>query len=294
MALDFLQYDSVPALNEPVLLAAFAGWNDASQVATFAIQTLKNIWDADSFASIDPEEFFDFTETRPTISLDPTGQRGLEWPQTIFFGQSLPESERDVVLLLGVEPQLRWRTFCRGVLDVADRVGASQLVTLGGLLADVPHTVDPRLTGFATSSELLSDLTGMGVRMSSYEGPTGILGVLHDAWRTSGRPAVSLWGNVPHYISATPNPQVVLALLQRVSGLLGVSIPLSGLETRSEQFRTQVDEALESNPEARDYVQQLEQHVEGERRVEPSPHLIEELEEYLRRRRPSTDDGEEM
>lgn len=287
---DYVRVQSVPDLREPVLLAAFAGWNDAAQVATYALTTLLKTWSGQKFADIDPEEFFVFTSTRPTISLDPTGQRSLRWPSNSFFSVAVPEAERDVVLLVGTEPELRWRAFCRGVLQVADQVDASCLVTLGGLMADVPHTVEPRLTGFANVPKLLPQLQSLGVDMSSYEGPTGIVGSLHDAWQSTGRPALSIWGNVPHYISATPNPQVALALLRRVAALLKVEVPLARLETQAASFATQVDEALAENPDALEYVHQLEEHFAEETPPAPAPGLIEELEKFLRTTRPPGED----
>ena len=290
---EFLQSRQLPDLRRPVLLAGFGGWNDAAQVATFALTTLVNAWSAERFAEIDPETFFDFTETRPTISIGPTGQRSLEWPSNYFFAHRIEEKDQDVVLLVGTEPQLRWRTFCAAVTALAERLDVSSLVTVGGLLADVPHTVEPRLSGFAISGGSLPDLQRLGVRMSSYEGPTGIVGALHDAWRRTGRPALSLWGNVPHYISATPNPQVSLALLQRVAALLETQLPLQALAAQAKAFTSQVDEALAENPEALEYVRQLEQQFVTEQPVQSeSPELIAELEDFLRSRRPPTEEQE--
>lgn len=290
MEQSYLRVSELPDLREPILLAAFAGWNDASQVATFAVTTLVNAWSAQKFGDIDPEEFYDFSETRPVISLGPTGQRSLRWPSNSFFSHRLPGSDHDVVLLVGTEPQLRWRTYCSVIVSLAEQVKASCLVTLGGLLADVPHTVEPRLTGFATGPGLLPELRKLGVQMSSYEGPTGIVGALHDAWRGGERPALSLWGNVPHYISAAPNPQVSLALLRRVAALLGVALPMESLEVQAQAFNSQIDEALAENPEAMEYVKQLEEHFNDQAAPPPAPQLIEELEEFLRGRRPPTDD----
>ena len=287
---DPLHVHDLPDLREPVILAAFAGWNDAAQVATHALTTLVDLWSAQRFAEIDPEPFYSFTDTRPTINIGPAGRRSLHWPSNHFFGHRLADNERDVVVLRGTEPNLHWRSFCRTVLSLADQVGASCLVTLGGLLADVPHTVEPRLTGFASAPRLLPQLRQLGVQMSSYEGPTGIIGALHHAWGGADRPAISLWGNVPHYISATPNPQVSLALLRRVSGLLGIDVPLAALERQAGAFRTQVDEALRANPDAQTYVRQLEQQLENETPPEPAPKLIDELEEFLRSRRPPSED----
>ena len=193
----FLDSSDLPELRRPVLLAAFAGWNDAGQAATFALSALRTLWSAKRFAGIDPEEFFDFTESRPMISLTPQGQRSLEWPLNEFYAHEIPEAENDVVLLIGTEPQLKWRSFCQVVQRVAEQLDASCLLTLGALLADVPHTVAPRVTGFSTVPSGSVEFKTLGITTSSYEGPTGILGVLHDSWRRLDRPGVSLWGNVP-------------------------------------------------------------------------------------------------
>jgi proteasome assembly chaperone (PAC2) family protein len=284
-----LRFRHVPELREPVLIAAFAGWNDASQAATFALASLLNLWSAREFADIDPETFFVFTETRPTVTITPAGQRALRWPGNHFFAYGMEGSDRDIVLLVGTEPQLRWRAFCESILQVADRVNASCLITLGGLLAEVPHTAPPGVSGFASSEHILPQLRALGIELSSYEGPTGIIGALHEAWDKTGRPAMSLWGSVPHYISASPNPNVSLALLQRLGSLLGISLPLTALAREAAAFQGRIDEALEDNPEARQYVRDLEEQLEGESVPSPGPELMEQLEEFLRRRRP--DDG---
>lgn len=283
---DHLVIEHRPALRRPVLLAAFAGWNDASQVATFALRTLRRAWSSKRFAYIPSEPFFVFTEARPLISLTPSGQRSLEWPANEFFAHQLPESERDVILLIGTEPHLKWQTFCRIVVEAAQAYDVSTLVTLGGFLADVPHTFEPRLSGFASGPDLLPQLEDLGVQLSSYQGPTGIIGALYETWGATGRPALGFWGHVPHYISAAPNPRVTLALLRRVETVLGLTLPLEGLETSAQDFTAQIDEALLENPEARDYVEQLEQNYTGDVSEMPAPKLIDELEEFLRSRRP--------
>lgn len=280
-----IHYSSRPELRKPAIVAAFAGWNDAGDAATTAVEALVQAWPVQRFAEIDPEQFYDFTETRPTISLDEGGQRSLEWPTTTLFAHRTPERERDLVLLLGVEPQLKWRTFCHAVLKCAQEVDASSLITLGALLADVPHTVEPHLSGFATVPGLLPKMRSIGVQVSKYEGPTGIIGVLHDAWRSTGLPALSLWGSVPHYISASPNPIVALALLRRVEVLLDTKLPVTALEAQTSVFRSKLDEALAENPEAADYVRQLEEHVAGDSPPAAGPELMDALEEYLRKRR---------
>lgn len=281
-----------PPLRRPVLIAAFAGWNDAGQSATFALRSLQRSWSAARFAEIDAEEFFDFTETRPLINLGAEGQRRLEWPENAFYYREMPDAETDIVLLIGTEPQLRWRTFCRLITDLAADLDASSLLTCGALLADVPHTVEPRVTGFATTHAQIPELRSLGVRHSSYEGPTGILGALHDAWSTTGRSALSLWSNVPHYISAAPNPQAALALMQRAASLLKLHLPLGPLETQAGAFRLQIDDALNENPEAREYVRQLEANFASENPGPTAPELIEELERYLRTRPPPSESGQ--
>lgn len=287
----YLKITQLPTLRSPFFLAAFAGWNDAGQVATHALTSLVTSWGAERCAEIDSEEFFDFTEARPLISLDPTGRRSLIWPGNVFFAHSLPDAEHDVVLLVGTEPQLRWRTFCNSILDLAGQLDACCLVTLGGFLADVPHTIEPRITGFASSSDLLPQLQALRLLVSTYEGPTGITGALHDAWYATDRPAISLWGSVPHYISASPNPQISLALLHRVARILRADLPLSGLQAQEVAFRSQVEEALSDNPEASEYVRELEAHYGEEPAPAPGPELIAELEEFLRKRRPPEDTG---
>jgi proteasome assembly chaperone (PAC2) family protein len=280
----FLDSSRFPPLRRPVILAAFAGWNDASQVATSALSALILSWSAERIAEIDSESFFVFSESRPIISLTPAGGRDLQWPSNEFFIHRLSDADSDAVILLGTEPQLRWHTFCDTVVHLAHDIGASCLITLGGFLADVPHTIEPRISGFATSLDLLSRLRELEVQLSTYEGPTGIVGALHDAWRTSELPAISLWGSVPHYISAAPNPQVTLALLRRVSVILGVELPLTALERTAATFRQQIDEALTENPDALEYVRQLERRLSREAPETPEPQLIAELEEFLRNR----------
>lgn len=290
---EHVRFSSVPELREPVILAAFAGWNDASQAATFAVTTLLNLWNARQFAEIDPEIFFVFTETRPTVTITPAGQRGLHWPVNNFFAHRADDAERDIVLMVGTEPQLRWREFCDSILEVADRTNASCLITLGGLLAEVPHTAPPSVSGFASSPHILPQLQQLGIELSGYEGPTGVIGALHEAWDKTGRPAMSLWGSVPHYISAAPNPHVSLVLLQRLASLLGITLPLTPLAREAASFQHRIDEALEDNPEALQYVRDLEEQIEGGTVPSPGPELMEQLEEFLRRRRPGDEQAPE-
>jgi proteasome assembly chaperone (PAC2) family protein len=289
--LPFLAPPSIPELREPIMVAAFGGWNDAANAASFAVETLLRLLGTEVVAEVDPEEFYDFTETRPLIKLtEKESQRSLTWPQNRFFAHHLPGAERDLVLFLGVEPQLKWRGYCTIFTELGAALNASCLVTLGALLAEVPHTIEPRVTGFATGAGGIVDIASLDLEPSSYEGPTGIIGTVHDAWLRTGKPAVSLWGNVPHYVSATPNPSISLALLRRLATVIGVEFPLEALQARSLAFRAQIDEALDENPEAREYVEQLEAGYGTDSPPHAGPELIDALEEYLRRSRPSDEE----
>lgn len=293
-----------PALREPVLIAAFAGWNDAAEVATSSVRLIVRQLAGRRFAAIDPEEFYVFTETRPQVRIVGGSQRRIDWPANDFYYVRPPGGSRDCVLLLGIEPQLRWKTFSKAVLGVAREAGVGLLVTLGGLLADVPHTLPPHLTGSATSADLQKRLRGLHSRGSRYEGPTGILGVLSAAARDEGLPTASIWGNVPHYISATANPRVCSAILRELGNLLDLSLDLTDLERQADLFDAQVSQAIAQNPEVAAYVRQLEQRERDRDRPSdeegaPSPRpelpssetLIKELEDFLKRRR--TDEGQE-
>ena len=210
-----------PALQRPVLVAAFRGWNDGGQGATLAAGYLARIWNAERFADIDPENFIDFQANRPHVSLDEGLTRRIEWPENAFYHARIPGTERDVVLLLGVEPSLRWQTFSKLVVDLARDLDVELLVTLGSLLADVPHTRAAPVTGAASDPELVADL---GLQHSRYEGPTGIVGVLQDTCRREGIPAASLWAAVPHYVSLAPSPRAARALCDRLAQLLDVPV----------------------------------------------------------------------
>ena len=208
-----LRIHSRPELEKPVLLAAFRGWNDGAQAASLAAGYLAKTWDAEQFAEIDPEDFFDFQATRPHVSLEDGLTRRIEWPETGFYHARPEGLDRDVVLLLGIEPNLRWRTFTELVVGLATELEVELMITLGALLADVPHTRPAPVTGSATDSELVERL---GLSASRYEGPTGIVGVLHDACREAGIPSASLWAAVPHYVSLTPSPRAAVALCERL------------------------------------------------------------------------------
>lgn len=284
-----LRLAQVPELRRPIVVAAFGGWNDAGQAATFALTTMLRSWEATQFGSIDPEEFFDFTEARPNVYVTPLGKRRLSWPANRFYAQRLPQADHDLVLLVGTEPHLKWRTFCDAILQLADTLQAQTLITLGALLADIPHSAEPSVSGSA-QGELPERIRALGMEGSAYEGPTGIVGVLNERWLRSGRSAVSLWASAPHYISAGPNPQVALALLRRLSTLLALELPTGVLETEAESFRQRIDEALLENPEALEYVRQLEEQYGTQTPPVASHELLRDLEEFLRSRRPPDDD----
>ena len=254
-----LRISERPTLRRPVLIAAFRGWNDGGQAATLAASTLVRLWDARQFAEIDPEGFVDFQSTRPTVTLADGMTRRIEWPETAFHAAAIPGADRDAVILLGVEPNYRWRAFDELVVGLARELGVELVVTLGALLADVPHTRPAPVTGAASDLSLVEEL---GLQPSRYEGPTGIVGVLHDACRQAGIPSVSLWSAVPHYVSLAPSPRAARALCDRLGELLGVTIDLGELEEAEEIYAEQITEAVASDPETAAYVEELERRAD--------------------------------
>jgi proteasome assembly chaperone (PAC2) family protein len=283
-----LMIDERPALRRPVLISAFRGWNDGGQAATLAAGTLVRIWDARHFAAIDPEGFVDFQSTRPTVTLDDGMTRQIEWPEISFHAAAIPGADRDAVILLGVEPNYRWRAFNELVVGLARDLGVELVVTLGALLADVPHTRPAPVTGAASDLSLVEEL---GLQASRYEGPTGIVGVLHDACRRAGIPSVSLWSAVPHYVSLAPSPRAARALCDRLGELLGVSIDLTELEEAEEIYAEQITEAVASDPETAAYVEELERRadtidelIDGDDDLPTGESLAAELTRFLRDR----------
>jgi proteasome assembly chaperone (PAC2) family protein len=248
-----------PTLRRPVLVAAFRGWNDGGQGATLAGGYLARLWGATKFADIDPEGFVDFQATRPHVSLDEGLTRRIEWPENTFYRGSIMGSDRDVVILLGVEPNFRWRAFTDLVVELAKDLGIDLVITLGALLADVPHTRAAPVTGAATDPKLVEKL---GLQHSRYEGPTGIVGVLHDACRRSGMPSVSLWSAVPHYVSLAPSPRAARALCERLGDLLGVQVDVRELAEAEDAYAEQVSEAVAADPETSAYVEELERRAD--------------------------------
>jgi predicted ATP-grasp superfamily ATP-dependent carboligase len=254
-----LRVDFLPELERPVLIAAFRGWNDGGQGASLAGAYLARAWAAREFASIDPENFYDFQATRPTVSLVDGVTRQVEWPENTFLHAPLPGAGRDAVIMLGVEPNLRWRTFSDLVAGLARDLDVELVVTLGSLLADVPHTRAAPVTGSATDAELIEQL---GLQASRYEGPTGMVGVLHDACGRAGLKSASLWAAVPHYVSLTPSPRAAKALVDRLANLLGADIDSAELDEAADAYAQQVSEAVASDEETAAYVQELERRVD--------------------------------
>jgi proteasome assembly chaperone (PAC2) family protein len=245
-----------PELRSPVMVAAFAGWNDAANAATAALEAAATSLDAEVAGDIDPEEFFDFQVSRPTIRLAEGQTRQIDWPANTLVVARPPGAERDLALLSGIEPNLRWRTFAGAVVDIAERLNAEMVVTLGALIADVAHTRPVPITGLASDAELVERL---GLSRTSYEGPTGIVGVIHDACRDRGMASASLWAAVPHYVAAVPNPKAALALLRRLEGLVGIAVEASELEDAAERFEGQINQAVSANPEIGELVHRLEE-----------------------------------
>jgi proteasome assembly chaperone (PAC2) family protein len=280
-----LAYHSRPQLRRPFVVAAFEGWSDAGDAATSAVAYLKGQWDAVDFASIDPEDFFDFQAHRPMVRLNEEGIREISWPSTTFAAATLESSERDAILMTGVEPSMRWATFTQLVLDVANSCGAEIVVGLGALLAGRPHTRPIRVTGTATTPQLASRF---GLATPRYEGPTGILGVLADACRRTDLDCVTLWSWVPHYLTGSPSPSASLALLQRLSALLDMSIDLSDLEGRSRSHEGRIAEAVRSDPDIAATVEELERQADAEDMTDipTGDELAAEVERFLRDQRP--------
>ena len=264
------------------MIAAFRGWNDGGQGASLAGGYLAKIWEADRFADIEPENFFDFQATRPHVSLVDGQTRHIDWPENAFYHAPIPDLDRDAVLLLGIEPNLRWQTFTGMIVDLARELGVQMMITLGSLLADVPHTRPSPVTGGATDPELVERL---GLQRSRYEGPTGIVGVLHDACNHASIPSVSLWAAVPHYVSLTPSPKAALALSDRLGDLLEAEIDTSELAEASENYSEQVSEAVASDPDTAAYIEELEQRADTlaeEADLPSGDTLAAELTRFLR------------
>ncbi len=280
-----------PELREPVLVCAFKGWNDAGEAATAALSYIRGSFDAHEVARIDPEEFYDFTAVRPTVKVGDEGMREIEWPENSFAVAPVPGAEGDLVMLEGVEPSLRWRRFTEDIVSTARELGVRMVITLGALLADVPHSRPVAITGITSDETLVERL---GFEPPSYEGPTGIVGVLQRACADEGLPAVSLWASVPHYVAASPNPKVALALVRAFEGTTGLAVDGGELEEAADDYERQVTAAVASDPEVKAFVERLETAMDDHTAENPPDEgelpsadtIARDFQKFLRQRGP--------
>ena len=275
-----------PTLVEPVMIAAFEGWNDAGEAASTALEHLELTWDATPLTSIDPEEYYDFQVTRPHVRLNGGVTRRIEWQTTRLSVAQLPGTERHVVLVNGIEPNLRWQAFCRELLGHVERLGVTKVITLGALLTDTPHTRPTPVTGTAYDGASAKELR---VEPTSYQGPTGIVGVFQNACVEAGVPAISFWAAVPHYVSQARVPKAAVALLHRIEEVLDVEVPLGALPEQAEEWERTVSEMAEADDEVREYVRQLEEQAEADADTDSlskasGDEIAADFERYLRRR----------
>jgi proteasome assembly chaperone (PAC2) family protein len=268
--MDHVEWRERPELRSPALVCAFKGWNDAGEAASAAVGFLADSFDATEVARIDPEDFYDFTAVRPTVRMSEGLSRLIDWPENTLAAARVPGAEHDLLLFQGVEPSLRWRGFCDTVITMAKELGCDTVITLGALLADVPHTRPVPMTGICSDQALVERL---GFEQSSYEGPTGIVGVLHHACTQAGLTAVSLWASVPHYVAAAPNPKAALALIRSFEGVARVAVDGSDLEQSAEDYERQVNAAVATDPDVKSFVERLEQTLD-EVTEESSPERI--------------------
>ena len=275
-----------PPLRAPLLVAAFEGWNDAGDAATGAVEHLASVFEATEHWAVDPDPYYDFQVNRPTITLEDGTTRRISWPTTRFLVARLPNAARDLVLVRGVEPNMRWRSFCEQVMAAATELGVRELITLGALLADTPHTRPVPVSGTSSHPDLAAQL---GLEHSRYEGPTGIVGVLQDACERAHLPSVSFWAAVPHYVHQPPCPKATIALLRKVEDLLDVAVPLGELPEQAREWERQVDELAAEDSDVAEYVASLEEREPEEDLPEASGEAIaKEFERFLRRQDPET------
>jgi predicted ATP-grasp superfamily ATP-dependent carboligase len=280
-----------PELRAPVMVCAFKGWNDAGEAASAAVSYIRGSFDSREVGSIDPEEFYDFTAVRPTVKLVEGSTREIEWPENSFSVAPVPGAEGDLVLLQGVEPSLRWRRFTEDVVTAARDLGVRMVITLGALLADVPHSRPVSITGITSDEELVNRL---GFDPPSYEGPTGIVGLVQQACADAGLPAVSLWASVPHYVAAAPNPKVALALVRAFEGTAGLAVDGGELESAAEDYERQVTAAVASDPEVKAFVERLETQLDEDAAENPPDEgqlpsadtIASDFQRFLRQRGP--------
>jgi proteasome assembly chaperone (PAC2) family protein len=285
-----LIWESRPdGLRAPALVCAFSGWNDAGDAASAALTFIGESLGAERFARIDPEEFYDFQSTRPHIRFTEDRRREITWPGIEIFAARVPRAPRDLILVQGPEPSMRWRTFCQHIVDLAEALGTQLAVTIGALLADVPHTQPVAISGLSSDETLVAKL---GIQETTYEGPTGIVGVLHTACAEAGLPSASLWASVPHYVAAAPNPKAALALVRKVEGLVAVSVDATDLENATGEYERQVGLAVQSDPDVQAFVERLEQAAQqdttplGPGDLPSGDALASEFQRFLRQQGP--------
>jgi hypothetical protein len=279
---DSIRRFHTPQLRRPYALLAFEGWNDASDsasgVITYLIEQLET---GEAYAAIDPEEFYDFQAHRPNVGIDETGQRSLTWPATRFYAAHLPEQPHDLILVVGEEPSHRWRTYGRTVTRLLADSGVEKAVLLGGFIGQVAHTLPVPIFGVGSPG---MDIEGLGLMSSGYEGPTGIVSVIHEAFKEEGTPASMLWAANPHYLAANPNPKSMLALLTKVSLVLGMDLPITELEGITRDYLDRVENAIESSSDLGEYIADLEENEDEPIQLDPSMsgELVDEIETFLR------------
>lgn len=272
----------IPPLRSPVMIFAFGGWNDAGEAATGAVSHLLSIWDSTLIGNFDPEDFYDFQVNRPMVFVDDSKVRKITWPTTEAFGILTPQFEFDLVVVKGLEPSMRWKKFTTDLLDLADDLEVSMILTVGSLLADTPHSRPISVSGSGSHPEISKRL---GVEVSRYEGPTGILGILQEAAQRRGIDAISLWAAIPHYASSPPSPKATLALINALEDFLNISIPLGELPEQSKMWESGIDEMAQEDTELGEYVRQLEASKDETELPEATGEAIaREFERYLRRR----------
>ncbi len=283
-----MEIHQIPLLRNPVMIVAFSGWNDAAEAASGAVEHLLSGWRDKSdevvpelIADVDSEDFYDFQVNRPQVSIDDSEIRSITWPTTQVFGLAIPSMQRDLVIVTGVEPSMRWKNFTADLLDLADDLEVSLVMTLGSLLADTPHSRPITVTGTGAHPSIASRL---GVSVSTYEGPTGILGIIQDGCMRRGIDAISLWAAVPHYAASSPSPKATLALINTIEEFLDISIPMSDLPERSDAWEKEVDEIAAEDSEVAEYVKALEESKDAAELPDVSGDSIaKEFERYLRR-----------
>jgi proteasome assembly chaperone (PAC2) family protein len=281
--MEVLRWERRPKLRSPTLICAFKGWNDAAESATSALEFVGEGWGASRCGTIDPEEFYDFQVTRPNVRLTDGRTREIIWPELVLFEAKIEDAGHDALLLTGVEPNLRWRTLCNTVISVAGDLGVEMVVSLGALLADVPHTRPVRITGIAGDPALVDRL---GFSQTRYEGPTGIVGVLQDSCMRAGLSCASLWAPVPHYVAAVPSPKASLALVETLARVIEVDVDTSELERSSAEYEERLDAAVSSDPDVKAMVERLEQQMD-ESEISPTnlpsgDSIARDFERFLR------------